>query len=458
MKKVIQLSTPWAKNSSPQTWSYLWNGVLIWAALMLALTGLSAAAQSVPQLINYQGQLLDASGAPMPTGDYSIEVRLFPVESGGVANWGPQVFNGQSGVGFGPKVAVVNGRFNLVLGPQDIATNSLTGVFAANASVFVELKVGTSSPISPRQQVLSAPFALSAANAVNAVNAATATNAANAANAQNAVNAVNAVNAQNATTATTATTAVNANNAANASNSARLNGFDWSSIFSGGNPQFGALSVASATVRGDTQIGTSSSDYRKLIMGGGNSFGYIYGSFPGLGDGIHMGYNYYNDASGTGHAFATDGPTSRFTVGYGLARIATGNINQAPISRLRVTTTTVFVENATFSNGSDRNAKQDFAPVSPSQILEKVLQLPISEWSYKADPETRHVGPMAQDFFSAFNIGTDDKHISPIDEGGVALAAIQALNRKVEEKETQIEQLQKRLEKLEQLLKSAGER
>jgi len=31
-----------------------------------------------------------------------------------------------------------------------------------------------------------------------------------------------------------------------------------------------------------------------------------------------------------------------------------------------------------------------------------------------------------------FNLGTDDKHIAPIDEGGVALAAIQGLNEKVE--------------------------
>src|SRR5205814_1166814 len=112
-----------------------------------------------------------------------------------------------------------------------------------------------------------------------------------------------------------------------------------------------------ATVRADAQIGTSSSDYRKLIIGGGNSFGYLYGSYPGLGDGIHMGYNYFYDASGRGHAVATDGQTSRITVGYGLAQIATGNIGQAPISRLRVTPTTVFVENASFSPGSDRNTK-----------------------------------------------------------------------------------------------------
>jgi hypothetical protein len=117
---------------------------------------------------------------------------------------------------------------------------------------------------------------------------------------------------------------------------------------------------------------------------------------------------------------------------------------------------------------SDRNAKQDFAPVSPAQILDKVLDLPVSEWSYKVDAGTRHIGPVAQDFYSIFNVGTDDKHIAPIDEGGVAFAAIQGLNRKVEEKEARIKEqesrirnqaadianLKARLEKLERLINS----
>lgn len=47
---------------------------------------------------------------------------------------------------------------------------------------------------------------------------------------------------------------------------------------------------------------------------------------------------------------------------------------------------------------------------------------------------------MAQDFATAFKIGTDGKHIAPIDEGGVALAAVQGLNQKVEEKETRIQE------------------
>ena len=39
---------------------------------------------------------------------------------------------------------------------------------------------------------------------------------------------------------------------------------------------------------------------------------------------------------------------------------------------------------------------------------------------------------MAQDFYAAFQVGSDDKHITTVDEEGVALAAIQGLNQKLE--------------------------
>jgi len=411
---------------------------LVIPLLALLMSRAAAPAQGVPSLINYQGQLLDANGNPMPTGNYDIEVRLFAVESGGGAIWGPQIFNGQSGTGFAPKVAVVQGRFNLVLGPQDTGAQDMATVFAANQSVYIELKVGTANPISPRQQVLAAPFALSAANAANAASAA------HAANATNAQNAANATNAQNAT---------------NASNAAKLNGYDWTAIFPDGNPQSGAMSVASATVRGDVTVGAGGNNYHKVTLNGGNSLGFLYGSFPRWGDGIHLGYNYYADASGADQPIHGDGGTSRISVQYGRIALATGAAGAAPANDQLVVDTSAVTVIGTFNNFSDRNAKKDFAPVSPSQILEKVVRLPISEWSYKMDSTTRHIGPMAQDFYSAFNIGTDDKHIAPIDEGGVAFAAIQALNRKVEEKEGQIRQLEQRLDKLEQLLnkKSAGE-
>lgn len=80
------------------------------------------------------------------------------------------------------------------------------------------------------------------------------------------------------------------------------------------------------------------------------------------------------------------------------------------------------------------------------------MRLPISRWSYKDDPATRHIGPMAQDFHAAFEVGPDDKHIAPLDEGGVALAAIQGLYEIVQEKDAKIADLEARVAALEALV------
>jgi hypothetical protein len=82
----------------------------------------------------------------------------------------------------------------------------------------------------------------------------------------------------------------------------------------------------------------------------------------------------------------------------------------------------------TWASLSDRNAKTNIVPLDEETILAKVDELPISRWSYKTEHGVRHVGPMAQDFYAAFGVGEDDKHITSIDEDGVALAAIKALH------------------------------
>jgi hypothetical protein len=125
----------------------------------------------------------------------------------------------------------------------------------------------------------------------------------------------------------------------------------------------------------------------------------------------------------------------------------------------------------TLTQGSDRHRKTDIAPIESLAVLEKVAALPLSTWRYKTDaPETKHLGPMAQDFHAAFGLnGADDKHIATVDADGVALAAIQGLNEKVEvrshrseartrdleqrlhHKEAEITELKRRLENLEQL-------
>lgn len=108
--------------------------------------------------------------------------------------------------------------------------------------------------------------------------------------------------------------------------------------------------------------------------------------------------------------------------------------------------------NGTFVSTSDRNAKENFRSVNGYEVLDKVVALPLSRWNYKADKASEHIGPMAQDFYAAFGVGPDDKHIATVDADGVALAAIQGLNQRLEETRKENAELKQRLEKLERLL------
>jgi hypothetical protein len=105
-----------------------------------------------------------------------------------------------------------------------------------------------------------------------------------------------------------------------------------------------------------------------------------------------------------------------------------------------------------FTTCSDRNVKENFRGVNAREVLEKVVALPITRWNFKADAASEHLGPMAQDFYSAFGVGPDDKHIATVDADGVALASIQALNQKIEEKDTEIQSLKRRVDEMERLL------
>ncbi len=91
-----------------------------------------------------------------------------------------------------------------------------------------------------------------------------------------------------------------------------------------------------------------------------------------------------------------------------------------------------------WNNRRGRNVKTDFTAVNSQEVLAQVIALPIQNWRYKHDQGTRYIGPVAQDFHAAFAVGTDDKHIATVDADGVALAAIQGLNRKLEQENAEL--------------------
>lgn len=99
----------------------------------------------------------------------------------------------------------------------------------------------------------------------------------------------------------------------------------------------------------------------------------------------------------------------------------------------------VFALGNVFARGTmiscDKNTKENFSNINMMEILENLASMPIRSWNYKDDPtNVRHIGPTAQDFHVAFGLNGDDNlHISSVDLQGVALAAIQGLNKKNEE-------------------------
>lgn len=84
-----------------------------------------------------------------------------------------------------------------------------------------------------------------------------------------------------------------------------------------------------------------------------------------------------------------------------------------------------------WTNNSDRNRKRALLAVDGEEVLGRLRAMPITTWSYKVDDgAVRHMGPMAQDFHAAFGLGPDSLAIGTVDADGVALAGVQALERR----------------------------
>lgn len=143
--------------------------------VMMLLFFCNVALADVPQLINYQGKLTDAQGQPK-TGNANLSFEIYDGAGGGAAKvWGPQNFT---------NVPLINGQFNIILGTTDSAGNPIANAFVSpNAYLQItDLGINAASAaddivISPRQQILSTPYAMQAKNADHAVQADNSTSA-----------------------------------------------------------------------------------------------------------------------------------------------------------------------------------------------------------------------------------------------------------------------------------------
>lgn len=472
---------------------------------------------------SYQGRLTDSSLSA--NGSYDFEFVLYDSAGNIVA----------SNMTMTTGVQVVNGIFTVKL---DFGAASFPG-----ADRFLEIRVkkpavADYTPLSPRQQINSAPYAVRAISASQADSAINATNAANASSAtmsynvyptsgDNVISALNnaATNTtisssrlsadvvkltpnatQNSTTTNfstaildaTATTVDNGNNVLGASRF-RLNadgGF--------------YISATTTLEEGFGAVPTSGEGMRMMWYPGKYAFraGKLDSNFPTLWDEANIGsgsfaFGLNNLASGmnaisfgeraraTGNnsiaigqatkaygansiaigKYATtcqvgncDSPTfyngvvniSDGCAGFlseGLTASADNQINMRGCGGFRFFTNQnlsagvqVASGGGSWSSLSDRNMKENFIAVDKRDILQKVLKIPVSTWNYKSqEAAIRHIGVMAQDFKAAFGVGENDKMITTVDADGVALAAIQGLNEKLEENTAELKKENERL-------------
>jgi len=153
----------------------------------------------------------------------------------------------------------------------------------------------------------------------------------------------------------------------------------------------------------------------------------------------------------TGAEISTTAPNQFIVRASGGIWLGKSNAVDLPADRFINTSLGAYLSTGgAWTNASDRALKHEFQTVDGREVLDRVAALPISSWSYRAeDPEIRHLGPTAQDFAAAFQLGSGDKTISTIDSEGVALAAIQGLHEMIQEKDAELAAQQERLTALE---------
>jgi len=112
---------------------------------------------------------------------------------------------------------------------------------------------------------------------------------------------------------------------------------------------------------------------------------------------------------------------------------------------------TLGMGSGSWSTLSDSTKKEHFRSIDGETVLTQIAQMPVPSWNYKTQPDSiRHMGPMAQDFYTAFGLGSSNKRISTVDIDGVNMRAIQALETRTRMLQQKNEALETRVAKLEQ--------
>jgi hypothetical protein len=117
--------------------------VIILSLILAIISGI--AFSQVPQLINYQGVLIDSgTNQPVPDDTYSIAFSIYDVASGGTAVWTET-----------QSVTTQDGLYSVLLG----SITTLKPVIFSGTEKYIGIKVGSDPEMTPRKRIVSVAYA-----------------------------------------------------------------------------------------------------------------------------------------------------------------------------------------------------------------------------------------------------------------------------------------------------------
>lgn len=204
-------------------------------------------------------------------------------------------------------------------------------------------------------------------------------------------------------------------------------------------------------------VGNVASGFNATIPGGRNSKAAERDTFV-WNDGT-----LYHDFDGDG--FDDGLSSSKAVAGEPVTGLATFSVSASGGVRFITGNNSVtYIESGStgWASMSTRTAKTNIDPIDSQEVLAGVEEMEVSTWEYKdEDGEgqgTRHIGPMAEEFHEAVDVGTSDEHINSINADGVAFAAIQGLSQQLDQKDDRIDDQRDRIDRLETSVENKEDR
>lgn len=397
--------------------------------ILLILTPLASDVQAqIPHVLAWQGVALDSVGQPVVDSAYTMHFSIWNANVGGDSLWGED-----------HAVLTENGVVSVQL------SNVPDSVFA-DSLAYLQIQFGNDAPYVPRTRIVSVGYSFKTGTVDGAtggdINGSLSVGGGNVLNGvlNFAAGRFHTINANYSTVA--------------GGDSCTVTG-DWGVVAGG---RFN-LAGSTAAVGGGWN-NSASNNFTAIGGGQNNSATGAWGMVPGgVGNSAAGGYSFAAGrrakANHTGCFVWADSTDADFTsTGDEQFLIrATGGVGigtNAPGFPLEMASGAHVTAGGVWTNASDKRLKENFETVDGEELLEKINQLPIERWNYRNEDESvQHIGPVAQDFYRLFGVGDDDRSISTIDPAGIALAAIQELDRKVE----RIEELEARLDAMESLVR-----